>query len=130
MAIRFGREPITVPEPLGCLLRRHVTNRRGHARIGEQRDTPWLFPGGRPDQPISSFQLAKRLHQIGLQPGPIRSTALFQLASELPAAILARMLGIHISVAVKWQHASNGDWTNYAANISRRHPAPTPATIT
>ena len=119
MAIRFGREPITVPEPLGCLLRRHVTNCRGHARIGEQRHTPWLFCDGRPHQPISSFQLAKRLHQIGLQPGPIRSTALFQLASELPAAILARMLGIHISVAVKWQHASSGDWSNYAAHTSR-----------
>jgi hypothetical protein len=35
--------------------------------------------------------------------------------------MLARMLGIHISVAVAWQRASSGDWTSYAANISRRH---------
>jgi transposase len=39
-----------------------------------------------------------------------RSTALFQLATELPAAILARMLGIHIKVAVAWQQAASGDW--------------------
>jgi hypothetical protein len=45
---------------------------------------------------------------------------LFQLATELPAALLARMLGIHIDVAVAWQHASAGDWTNYAAHVSRR----------
>jgi hypothetical protein len=30
------------------------------------------------------------------------------------------MLGIHIDVAVAWQHASSGDWTTYAADVSRR----------
>jgi hypothetical protein len=30
------------------------------------------------------------------------------------------MLGIHITVAVAWQHASAGDWTGYAADVSRR----------
>jgi hypothetical protein len=32
------------------------------------------------------------------------------------------MLGIHISVAVAWQRASSGDWTSYAAQVSRRPP--------
>ena len=35
--------------------------------------------------------------------------------------MLARLLGIHISVAVTWQRVSSGDWTNYAADYSRRH---------
>ena len=35
-------------------------------------------------------------------------------------AILARLLGIHIKVAVAWQHASAGDWMSYAADISHR----------
>jgi hypothetical protein len=61
-----------------------------------------------------------RLHQIGVHPSQARSTALFQLAAELPAAILARLLGIHLGVAVAWQHASAGDWTSYAAEVSRR----------
>jgi hypothetical protein len=30
------------------------------------------------------------------------------------------MLGIHINVAVAWQHASSGDWAAYAADVSRR----------
>jgi 2-phosphoglycerate kinase len=30
------------------------------------------------------------------------------------------MLGIHITVAVAWQRASSGDWTHYAAEVSRR----------
>ncbi|WP_371798624.1 hypothetical protein OG963_06340 [Streptomyces sp. NBC_01707] len=46
-----------------------------------------------------------------------RSTALFQLATELPAAVLARTLGVHITVAVKWQAAS-GDWPAYVADVS------------
>ncbi|MFI9586961.1 hypothetical protein ACIHCQ_35235 [Streptomyces sp. NPDC052236] len=49
-----------------------------------------------------------------------RSTALFQLATEIPAAILARTLGIHTDVAVAWQRPSAGDWATYAAEVSRR----------
>jgi hypothetical protein len=44
----------------------------------------------------------------------------FQLATELPAAVLARTLGIDITVAVKWQRAAAGDWAAYAAEVSRR----------
>ena len=58
--------------------------------------------------------------------GPARPAALFQLATELPAALLARMLGIHIAVAVAWQRASAGDWTSYAADIAHRPNHPTP----
>jgi hypothetical protein len=57
--------------------------------------------------------------------GQPRSAALFQLATDVPAAVLARMLGIHITVAVTWQRASSGDWTTYAAEVSRR-PTTTP----
>jgi len=31
------------------------------------------------------------------------------------------MLGIHIKVAVQWQRVSAGDWTSYAADVSRRN---------
>jgi antirestriction protein ArdC len=61
-----------------------------------------------------------RLKNIGLHPRQARSTALFTLAAEIPAAILARTLGIHIQVAVQWQRASAGDWMTYAAEVSRR----------
>ncbi|MGW2877086.1 hypothetical protein ACWDBP_12490 [Streptomyces sp. NPDC001233] len=35
--------------------------------------------------------------------------------------VLARTLGIDITVAVKWQRAAAGDWGAYAAEISRRN---------
>lgn len=122
--IRLGREPVVLPEPLAALIRQVIATRRGHAAIGEQGSSSWLFPGGQPGRPISAYQLGERLRQLGLRAGQSRSTALFQLATDLPAALLARMLGIHISVAVAWQRASSGDWTSYAADVARRadHP--------
>jgi hypothetical protein len=118
--LRLGREPVVLPEPLADLVRKVTTTRRGHAALGDTGSSRWLFPGGQPGRPISSYQLGERLRQLGLRPGQSRSTALFQLATDLPAALLARMLGIHIDVAVAWQRASAGDWTTYAAEISRR----------
>jgi hypothetical protein len=119
--VRLGREPIQLPEPLAALVLRLVATRHGHATLGDQGGSHWLFPGGRPGQPISAEQLTERLRQLGLRSRQARSTALFGLAAELPAAMLARLLGIHISVAVTWQRASSGDWTSYAAAYSRRN---------
>ena len=121
--LRLGREPVVLPEPLATLVLALVATRRGHATLGDQGTSPWLFPGGRPNRPISHTRLTERLRQLGIRSGQGRATALFQLTTELPAALLARMLGIHISVAVAWQRASAGDWATYAAEISRRsHP--------
>jgi hypothetical protein len=118
--IRLGPAPITLPGPAADLTRHLLDGKRGHATTGAGDPSPWLFPGGQPGRPISASHLGQRLKDLGIQPGPARSTALFQLATELPAALLARMLGIHIDVAVAWQHAAGGDWMTYAAAISRR----------
>ena len=118
--LRLGREPVVLPKPLAGLTLQLVASRRGHAAIGDKGASPWLFPGGQPGRPISSYQLGQRVRQLGMQPGQARSTALFQLATDLPAAVLAKMHGIHISVAVAWQRASSGDWATYAAEVSRR----------
>ncbi len=125
--IRLGREPVVLPEPLGVLVLQLAATRRGHAALGDDGTSAWLFPGGRPGQPISAFQLTERLRQIGIYSGQARSAALFQLATDLPASVLARMLGIHIGVAAQWQRLSAGDWMAYAADVSRRtrpHPVP------
>ena len=58
---------------------------------------------------------------LGIKPGAAHSTAMFQLAAEVPAAVLAQMLGMHVEVAVAWQHASSGDWMTYAAEAGRRN---------
>ena len=116
--LRLGTVPVVLPEPLATLTRDLTATRRGHAVLGDQGTSRWLFPGGQPGRPISSDRHGERLRQLGLRPGQARSTALSQLATELPAAVLARLPGIHIKVAVAWQHVSAGDWTSYAADVS------------
>jgi hypothetical protein len=120
VAITFGTSPVVLPAPLANLVSELVATRRGKAKIGTPDDVPWLFPGGHPGLPLTDSQIGKRLHRIGIRPKQDRSTALFTLATEVPAAILARMLGIHIKVAVQWQQASAGDWASYAADVSLR----------
>jgi len=120
--LRIGQVPVQLPEPVAALARTVAANRKGHATIGAREPSPWLFPGGQPGRPVSAARLTRRLEDLGIHPGQSRSTALFQLAAEVPAAILARTLGISTDVAVTWQRISSGDWTAYAADVSRRAP--------
>jgi hypothetical protein len=55
--IRLGREPVVLPAPLDALARQVTATRRGHAVLGDDGTSAWLFPGGQPGQPISAFQL-------------------------------------------------------------------------
>jgi len=81
---------------------------------------PWLFPGRKPGSALTEDALAQRLHALGISPRQGRSTALFTPGRRGPAAILANTLGIHVQAAIQWQKISGGDWTAYAADISRR----------
>jgi hypothetical protein len=124
----LGRVPVQLPEPVASLALAVAANRKGHATIGAAEPSPWLFPGGQPGLPVSSQRLTQRLEALGIRPRQARSTALFQLAAEIPAAILARTLGVSTDVAVTWQRLSAGDWAAYAADVSRRTtPPPVPS---
>jgi hypothetical protein len=100
-SISFGRTPIRLPHPVDELARSLVATRKGHATIGAATPSRWLFPGGQPGRPISTERLKLRLNRLDIRPNQARSTALFQLATEVPAAILARTLGISVNSAVR-----------------------------
>lgn len=123
VSIRLGQRPLNLPEPLAALVLGLVATRQGHAALGDQGSSPWLFPGGQPGRPISASRLSERLRDLGIYSIAARSAALMQLAAELPASVIARVLGMHIKVAVEWQRAASGDWTEYAADYSRRAAA-------
>lgn len=82
------------------LVRELVAARKGHNIITAPDAKPWLFPGKRSGHPLGDDALGNRLQRIGLNPRQDRSTAVFALATELPAAMLVRMLGLNIKVAV------------------------------
>ena len=79
-------------------------------------DTPrWLFPGLVPGQPIANHALTTRLSRHGINVRTARNGALAALAADLPAPVLADLLGMHIHTAVRWVGYARGDWAEYLA---------------
>ena len=79
-------------------------------------DAPrWLFPGRIPGQPLDLHSLNNQLNRHGISARPARNGALAALASDLPAAVLADFLGIHVNTAVRWVNYVRQDWTAYLA---------------
>ncbi|HZM84520.1 MAG TPA: hypothetical protein VFC19_53045 [Candidatus Limnocylindrales bacterium] len=75
----------------------------------------WLFPSTRAGQHATPGAVSNRLRRIGITARAMRQAALTQLAAEIPPALLAGILGIHPTTAVKWTRLAGGNWTGYAA---------------
>jgi hypothetical protein len=109
-----GRHPILLPPRLGALIRQVATQPPTRLMIHHGPRTPrWLFPGRVPGQPIDSHSLTNRLNRHGISARPARNGALAALAADLPAAILADLLGLHINTAVRWVTYARRDWAHY-----------------
>ena len=118
VSIRLGSDDIRLPPRLDELLAGLRAN-TGHAAVSHG---DWLFPGGTPGRPLTVEQLRKRLAGLGIVLRPTRQAALLQLASELPAPVLADLLGLHPNTAVEWVRTARGDWAAYAATGPTRRP--------
>ncbi len=117
--VRFGHHDVPVPPPLGVVLTELIRSGRTHTGTGSPATTPWLFPGGLPGRPITAGRLGGRLRRLGIYAMAGRRAALTDLASQLPAAVLASTLHIAPGTAVHWMHEAGGDWSRYAAEIAR-----------
>ncbi|HEX2698597.1 MAG TPA: hypothetical protein VHM89_00130 [Acidimicrobiales bacterium] len=115
VSVRFGTQAVLVAAPLATHITDLInTGRAHHVGIGS---TPsrWLFPGHLPGQPITALRLGQRLSAFGIDGRAARRAAQAQLAAEVPAVVLAEMLGIAVGTAVDWVHAAGGDWATYAS---------------
>lgn len=117
--LQIGTAQISVPEPLANLFVRLGGQPRPCNGVATPRDTDWLFPGITGGRPVNSSALGARLRRIGIKTTSGRRAALMHLGAQLPAAVLADLLGIHATTAVHWVREAGGDWSNYAAQISR-----------
>ncbi len=83
-----------------------------------------LFPGIQPGQPLSAARLGVRLGKHGIHGRASRRAALLHLAAEVPAAVLAELLGYSNQSATTWTHDAGGSWSRYAADLAheRIHP--------
>jgi hypothetical protein len=118
VTLRFAAHAITVPEPLAGLLTRLVDDGRSYCGVGSPTSSPWLFPGHLPGRPITPSRLGERLRILGVRALPARRATLLQLAAEVPAAVLADLLDLHVTTATRWTRDAAGDWSCYAAELA------------
>ncbi|MFE7570624.1 hypothetical protein ACFU76_27275 [Streptomyces sp. NPDC057539] len=78
------------------------------------------LPQPYPGQPIDPHTLGRRLKAIGVPPQLVRHASLMDIASELPALVISRLLGFHQSTGDNWTRESQGIGADYAAEIGRR----------
>jgi hypothetical protein len=107
------------------------TPRRTHHHPGRHRTTPQHRrhpqsvavprPPPRPP-PQPSPPRARGYATLACPPIPGRRAALVHLAATLPAAVLADLLGLHPTTAVKWINNANGNWNTYAAALLDQAP--------
>ncbi len=114
----IGKEHVVMPEPLGALLR-DLPWRRQIGIAGKLHATEWLFPGRQAGRHQHPDYLRARLSALGIDCRAQRRAALLQLASEVPASVLADMLNLAPSTAAKWVEWAGGNWANYAADRVR-----------
>jgi hypothetical protein len=119
VTIQLGQHDVPVPEPLGDLLLTLIADGKPYTGIGSPPGSTWLFPGLLPGRPITAKRLAERLRALGIPVQAGRRAALTDLAAQLPAAVLADLLGLHPTTAVKWMHQAGADWTSHAAEVAR-----------
>jgi hypothetical protein len=70
---------------------------------------------------MAANSLVRQLNSHKILARASRNGALISLASDLPAPVLADLLGLHINTAVRWVQRSRRDWTSYIA--ARAHEA-------
>ncbi len=51
----------------------------------------------------------------GIHPGDARKAAMFSLAGQVPAPVLADLIGVADKTAVKWAVLAARDWSGYVA---------------
>lgn len=116
VSVLTGRFAIELLPPLDRMTRELVQQRRPAPRkLQPVRDSGWLFLGLDPDHPIASEALGDRLRHHGVMPGRHRLAAVYQLAGEMPPAVLADTIGMRPVTAERWSRAVARPWTPYLA---------------
>ncbi len=115
--LHLGATHIEVPDPLRGLLSRLASEGRRYTGVGSPPVAPWLFPGLSPGRPLSAARVGERLRRLGIPTMAGLRAALMHLGARLPAAVLADLLGIAPTTAVRWVRAAGGDWTTYAGGL-------------
>ena len=98
--LRIDKSPLVLPPRLAEIIDQLAQTARPTGAIGRTiRRTAWLLPGRQPGQHVTAGFLGRKLVQYGIQARPTRNAAILALAKDLPAAVLADLLGMHVITA-------------------------------
>lgn len=116
------KQPVLLPPPLAALTLELATRSAGEQPRDEPGRPRWLFPGTRPGTHAYPGRLTTALNQrAGIFVRPSRGAALNALAADLPAPVLAALLGLSITTATRWSALAARDNAEY---VSARIAAP------
>jgi hypothetical protein len=90
-------------------------------QLPRDRESPWLFPGRLPGQPVSYPTLREQVSSLRLPLRQARISALHQLVLDAPAPVIADALGFHQTTTTRQTAHAGGTWNRYPAI---RPPAP------
>lgn len=110
---RFDQVDVPLVEPFAAMIRELVGD--GYPIPASARTARWIFPGGLPGEHARPGHLARKLASHGIHLRRARNTALAELAADLPAPVLADLLGMHIHTAVAWVKSMQRDWYGFVA---------------
>lgn len=95
--------PVLLPPSLAALLTQLVALNNGRPPTTSEQNPAWLFPGVRMGTHMDHGRLTLLLNRkIGVYVRPARGAALSDFAGDLPASVLAELLGLSISAATGW----------------------------
>lgn len=109
----FDTVPVEMPPGLDDLIRRHLARPSSPSIVST--DHGWLFPGRHPGRHMVRENFRAKLVTSGIRPGQSRHAAMFALAGNIPAPVLADLVGIADTTAIRWAALAARDWSSYIA---------------
>lgn len=81
-----------------------------------------MFPGFNDHVPPHLSSFGTQLTKHGITPLASRNTGRLLLAADVPAAVLAEVLGMHEVTATRWAGRARRDWHSYLAHRRSEQP--------
>lgn len=114
--LQLTSSALLLPPVLGRILRQLPRQRRNRTIVQCQGGPVLLFPGFNDHLPPNPRSFGGQLTKNGITPLAGRNTGRLLLAAEVPAAVLAEILGVHEATATRWAGRARRDWHTYLAH--------------
>jgi len=122
--LAIDQTAVIIPPSVASLLEEsagsQIRSALGRTAPGRQ----WLFPGASPGRPASAGTIGKHLRDHGIRTSDTHNAALAALAADMPASVVASLLGVDITTALRWGRLAQRDWTAYIEARTKQRQDP------